>query len=117
MATDPIEPDEILPPESESSRSESSRRNPWEQWKASFGPVLLGVAIDALDFLTFGAQGLRIGFLFGSLAAYFLCSLHRIPFRYKVPLALAAGIYCMLPATERFPLATLIGIITRSRRR
>ena len=117
MTDDPIEPDEILPPESEPTRTDSSDRRAWEQWKRTLGPILLGLAIDLLDVMTSGPYGLRLGFGLGAIATFCICSLYEIPFRYKLPLAVAAGVYCMIPATGRLPLGTILGFLARVRRR
>lgn len=108
-----LEP-EVLPP----VEKEPQRRNqkPFEDWKRSFGPVMLGMLIDAVDLLTLGPAGLRGGFILGSVAAYFMCSVYRLPFSYKILTSLVAGLYCMIPGTAFLPLATVLAFLSRFRR-
>jgi hypothetical protein len=70
----------------------------------------VGFLLDALDVLTFGPIGLRGGLIVGSIAGYFLLSSLQVPFRFRVPLAVLAGMYCAMPGTELLPLGTLLGL-------
>jgi hypothetical protein len=104
---------EVLPPEKKSGEGGGGAEATWRKWTRSFGPIVLGLLIDLLDFATFGPVGLRSGFLIGGLAAYAICSMYGLPLRYRLLCALAAAVYCMFPATERFPLATILGVYAR----
>jgi hypothetical protein len=106
---------EVLPPEPEPSGSVDPGRQKWDRWKRTLGPVLIGLTVDVIDLATFGPLGLRSGFVLGALATFLLCSLYDFPVKYRLLLALSAGLYCMFPLTERLPLGTILGVVTRFR--
>ena len=72
-------------------------------------PVLAGMLLDLLDFFTAGPIGLFAGLAVGSVGAYLLGSLYKLPRKKKLWLALAAGAYCAMPGTAPIPLGTLVG--------
>ena len=77
------------------------------------GPVVAGIVIDVVDFTTFGAVGLVLGFPLGALCGYWLARElgYSVPARLVV--ALLSGVYCMYPPTTFLPLATLCGVVAR----
>ncbi|MBP7275098.1 MAG: hypothetical protein KBA51_02725 [Kiritimatiellae bacterium] len=79
----------------------------------AFGPVIAGLIIDLLDLATFGPIGMYLGFPIGALAGYWMGRALGGSRRMAAMLAVAAGVYCMLPGTEFIPLATLFGALVR----
>lgn len=79
----------------------------------AFGPIVAGMIIDAIDVATFGRFGLLVGMVVGGTAAFWLCSIYRMPVYQRFLWAVAAGIYCTAPRTEFIPLATIIGAFSR----
>lgn len=114
-----LEP-EVLPPERPGDQGRRDRQQSSRSDFGSLNPVFLGMLIDLLDFATFGPIGIRIGFIVGGLLTALVCMLQGVRMRYTLLMALAAGLYCAFPMTERLPLATLIALFmkfTRSGRR
>ncbi|MDA0990852.1 MAG: hypothetical protein O3A51_08885 [Verrucomicrobia bacterium] len=105
-----VEP-EVLPPEDESPAAKGGRLR--RQFSAAFGPIIAGVIIDSMDFLTFGRFGLMLGMLLGGSAAYWITSAYRLPIWQRLLWSTVTGIYCTLPRTEFIPVATLIGACAR----
>lgn len=110
MAKEPeyIEP-EVLPPES-GGRGRPYGPPPPRRGGEPWSPLRAGLLLDALDLLTFGPLGLRGGLLLGAVAAFLLLSKVGVPLRVRVPLAVAAGLYCAIPGTELLPLGTLLSL-------
>lgn len=81
-------------------------------WHA-LGPVLGGLVLDLADLVTLGGLGLWVGFPVGVLVGWWIASFYSMRRRTRVLLALAAGLYCMLPFTSFLPLATLVGACGR----
>lgn len=101
-----LEP-EVLPPEND------DRRLPPGDEPGRLTWIFVGMMLDALDFLTFGPLGLKIGLPVGMLAGFALFSLLKIPLRRRVLYSIAAGIYCAVPATSPFPLGTLLALLMK----
>ena len=78
-----------------------------------FGPIIAGMLIDLLDLATFGPVGLLLGLPIGGLAGYWMGKALGLSRRASAWCALAAGVYCAIPGTEYFPLATIIGACAR----
>lgn len=79
----------------------------------AMGPVVAGMIIDAVDFVTFGPVGLVLGLPVGGLAGYWLGHSLRLDKNACWFCALVAGIYCTIPFTELLPLGTIVGALTR----
>lgn len=108
---DYVEP-EVIPPQ------RTSERGPvlWvERMNQTFGPIVAGILIDTLDAATLGRFGLLLGMMLGGSAAYWMCSIYRLPIWQRLGWALVAGLYCTWPRTEFIPLATLIAAFSRYR--
>lgn len=118
MGDGPVLEPEVLPPEEATapggSRDSVARRAPGE--RRSYLPLLTGLLLDLLDALTAGPIGLATGLLVGGGAVYFITTLHGLPVKQRLLLALAAGIYCTIPGTAPFPLGTLVGAYLNFRR-
>lgn len=101
---------EVLPPEpgmGESRRTSSRARRA----ERAFGPIVAGAIIDAIDFVTWGFTGLVLG----GIAAFWICSIYRLPWWQRVLWALAAAYYCAVPFTRFIPLGMLIGAYVQFR--
>lgn len=79
----------------------------------AFGPVIAGMIIDGVDFVTFGPMGLICGLPVGGLAGYWLGRCLGFDRELSVYCGIVAGIYCTIPGTELLPLGTLIGAYAR----
>ena len=78
----------------------------WRLHRA-LGPILGGLFLDFTDLATFGPMGILGPFL-GAAVVLWICSLYRFSVRTKIVLAFLGGVYCMVPMTEPFPIATLV---------
>lgn len=106
-----VEP-EVIPPQDGEPRMDASAS--WfERLNQAFGPIASGVIIDSLDVATFGRFGFIFGMAVGGTAAFWMCSIYKLPLWQRFLWALAAGFYCTFPRTEFIPLATLIGAAAR----
>lgn len=83
------------------------------RYNYAFGPVVAGLIIDAVDFVTFGPIGLVLGFPIGAAAGYWLARSLRLESTASMFCALIAGVYCTIPGTELLPLGTLVGALVR----
>ncbi|MHC5155010.1 MAG: hypothetical protein ACYSO3_02575 [Planctomycetota bacterium] len=52
--------------------------------------------------------GLLLDFILGAAVVLWICSLYRFSVKTKIILAFLGGVYCMVPMTEPFPIATLV---------
>ena len=77
--------------------------------------MLIGLSLDLLDFLTRGPLGVRVGFLAGFIAAFYLLGYARLPMKRRVLYSIGAGVYCLIPGTEMLPLGTLFGAFQKMR--
>jgi len=75
-------------------------------------PVLSGLIIDAVDFTTFHPI---VGFPCGLVAGYVLATHLHFKLGHRLLAALACALYCMLPPTRFFPMATMIGLLANMR--
>jgi len=83
----------------------------------ALGPVLAGFIIDVIDFATFGAIGLYLGFLMGAPAGWYLARAFGLGRRQSLYAALACGVYCTIPVTSPIPVAMLLGVWARARQK
>ena len=74
----------------------------------TLGPILGGLLLDFTDLTTFGPMGLFLGPFLGAAVVLWICSLYRFSVKTKILLAFLGGVYCMVPMTEPFPVATLV---------
>jgi hypothetical protein len=82
--------------------------------KRLVGPMLAGLAIDAVDLMTFGPIGLYAGMLIGGAVGYWLAPELGFPPRGRWLSALMTGIYCTMPITGFIPAATIAAGISRA---
>lgn len=79
----------------------------------SFGPLAAGYLIDVLDLATFGPIGFYLGPLLGGLLGWWLAAVYRLGSVGQSVVVLLVALYCMIPATEFIPLATLVLALIR----
>ncbi|VGO19990.1 hypothetical protein [Pontiella sulfatireligans] len=79
----------------------------------AFGPIAAGLIIDLIDFTSFGPIGLVLGLPLGGLVGYWMGRSLGLGRKGSLWCALAAGLYCMAPATEFIPLAMIMGACVR----
>jgi len=107
-----VEEPEVMEPEVISPEGKESEGF-FGRLEGAFGPIVAGMIIDAIDIATFGPFGIFVGMIVGGTAAYWMCSIYRLPIYQRFLWALAAGLYCTVPRTEFIPIATLIGAFAR----
>lgn len=101
-----IEP-EVLPPEDDGRRLPPGDKPGRLTW------IFIGFMLDALDALTLGPLGLKIGIPAGILVGFALFSLLKVPLRRRVLYSIGAGIYCAVPMTGPLPLGTLLALLMK----
>lgn len=79
----------------------------------AFGPIAAGLIVDLIDFTSFGPIGLVLGLPLGGLAGYWMGRALGLSRKGSLWCALAAGLYCTVPATEFIPLAMIVGACVR----
>jgi hypothetical protein len=79
-----------------------------------FGPMLAGLAIDALDLITFGAIGVYTGMILGGVVGYWLAPMLGFPPRGRWLCAIMTGVYCTLPLTGFIPAAAIAAAVSRT---
>ena len=114
--TDPKEPEilipEVLPPEQGGPESWSRPRpSTAKRAERAFGPIVAGAIIDAIDFVVWGFAGLVIG----GAAAFWICSVYKLPWWQRLLWSVAAAYYCAIPFTRFIPLGMLIGAYVQFR--
>ena len=83
----------------------------WRLHRA-LGPILGGLLLDFTDLATYGPMGI-LGPILGAAVVLWICSLYRFSVKTKIILAFLGGVYCMVPMTEPFPIATLVCAVCR----
>lgn len=76
--------------------------------------MLAGLAIDALDLLTYGPIGIYAGMILGGVVGWWLAPRLGFPPHARWICALATGIYCTVPLTGFVPAAMLAAGITQA---
>ena len=83
----------------------------WRLHRA-LGPILGGLILDFTDLATFGPLGI-LGPILGAAVVLWICMLYQFSLKTKIILAFLGGVYCMMPMTEFFPIATLVCVACR----
>lgn len=118
MDTESKATDEVLEVEAERLPLEGEA---WEESPATkerlraLSPVVAGIIIDLIDAGTFGPVGIKFGLPVGGLAGYWLAGEMGFRGKRRLQIAVAAGVYCMLPMTSVLPLGTILGALARYR--
>ncbi len=79
----------------------------------ALGPILGGLILDVADFATLGPIGLYVGWLAGGLAGLWISSIYKFSWKARVLFAIFAAVYCTIPVTGPFPLATIVSAVAR----
>jgi hypothetical protein len=85
----------------------------WTRLHAALGPIAGGLVLDFVDLVTFGPIGLAVGPIVGGIVGWWLCSFYRLTGATRLLAIVAAGVYCFIPFTEPFPLATIVAAMGR----
>lgn len=85
----------------------------WQRVYVSIFPVLGGLILDFTDFVTFGPIGLYFGFVIGSVIGYLVSRIYGFSLKSTIIWSLLAGVYCTIPGTGVFPIATIISAVSR----
>ena len=78
------------------------------------GPMLAGLAIDAVDLMTFGPIGIYAGMFVGGAVGYWLAPAIGFPPKGRWLSALMTGIYCTMPITGFIPAAAIAAGLSRT---
>ncbi len=81
--------------------------------KQAFRPIIPGLILDLVDFITFGPLGVYLGIIVGCPLGYWICAKSHLSFLKRLLGAVLAGVYCTLPFTGWLPAAALLGFYTR----
>lgn len=84
-----------------------------QRFHYAIGPIVGAMILDATDLLTFGPLGIYTGIPVGLAVGFWLTSLYRFSMPARLFWSCVAGIYCTVPFTEVFPIATLISATHR----
>lgn len=79
----------------------------------ALGPITGGLLLDFVDLTTYGPMGLVFGALLGGLVAWWITSVYNVRGTARVFLVTLAAMYCTIPLTEPFPIATIFCAICR----
>lgn len=79
----------------------------------ALGPLAGALVLDFADFATLGPFGLWLGFPLGASIGWWLSGMYRLPPAARAFLAVLAGAYCMVPATNLLPVATVLSATGR----
>ena len=74
----------------------------------TIGPIAGGMILDAADLITFGPIGIYGGMVVGAVVGFWLTTLYRFSIPIRLFWSLVAGIYCTVPFTAPFPIATMV---------
>jgi len=72
-------------------------------------PIVAGLIIDAVDFATLGPLGVFVGGFVGFAAGFWICSIYKLVWYYRLLGAMITAIYCAFPVTTFIPAATIVG--------
>jgi hypothetical protein len=76
--------------------------------------MLAGLAIDAVDLMTFGPVGIYTGMFVGGAVGYWLAPTLGFPPKGRWLSALMTGIYCTMPITGFIPAAAIAAGLSRA---
>ena len=77
----------------------------------AIGPIAGGMILDAADLITFGPLGIYAGAIVGVVVGFWITSIYGLSLAWRIFWAAAAALYCTVPMTELFPVATGISAV------
>lgn len=107
-----IEP-EVLPPQTDPD--DVRTRSPKGLRLRTLGSALLsGLLLDLADFST-RFPAILIGVVVGALVGLYICTTQQVPRKDRVWWVAVSALYCAMPRTEFFPMATLVLVYRAAR--
>ncbi len=97
-------------PRPQRQRSERGSKLAW-LLSRRYGTIVAGALLDAVDFTTLGAIGMKLGFPIGFACGWWLARELGYPKRLRLGIAAGCGLYCMYPPTTFLPVATVLGVM------
>ena len=79
----------------------------------ALGPITGGLLLDFVDLTTYGPMGIFFGAVLGGLVAWWVTSIYNVRGTARAFLITIAAMYCTIPMTEMFPVATIFCAICR----
>jgi hypothetical protein len=107
------EPEKVEVKRVQPDRPVSTQPTVIERLNNALAPLVGGLVLDLADFVTFGPIGLYIGLFVGAAIGWWIGTVYRFSNAAKLLWALLAGLYCLVPTTELFPIATVISAVAR----
>ena len=102
-----IEP-EILPPEKGEGKGRKTADTVASvRWPRVISAVMAGLILDLADLFT-RMPLIPHGAVLGALVGWYICRTQEIPAHQRVWWIAGAALYCAVPLTEFYPLATLL---------
>ncbi len=110
-----IEP-EVLPPESGGQAGrETADTVASVRWARVFSALAAGLILDLADLIT-RVPLIPHGAVLGAVVGWYICRTQEVPTQQRVWWIAGAALYCAMPLTEFYPLATLV-LLYRALRR
>ena len=88
-------------------------RSLFQRLHEALGPILGGMILDAVDFATFGPIGFYLGPIAGAVAGLWIASIYKFSKKGRILFMILAAVYCAIPFTSPFPLATFVSAAAR----
>jgi hypothetical protein len=107
-----IEP-EVLPPEPEFMPPRGKRRGP--DWPTLWNALVSGLLIDVVDLATLNPATPYLGLGLGALAGWYICRNLNVPKPARIWWIAGSALYCAVPRTHFFPLATILIVMRAAR--
>ena len=104
-ATVVIEP-EVLPPDGKAGRGRGSTPVAVVRWRRLLQALLSGLVLDVADLIT-RMPLIPHGAVLGTLVGLYVVRTQDVPRRQSIWWIAACALYCAMPLTEFYPLATL----------
>ena len=95
------------------AENENSDYGFFQRVHKALGPITGGLLLDFVDLATYGPMGIFFGGALGALVAWWVTSIYNVRGTARVFLITIAAMYCTMPLTEPFPIATIFCAICR----
>lgn len=110
-----IEPEVLPPGAGDETARETADPVASVRWARVFSAVTAGLILDLADLLT-RMPLIPHGAVLGALVGWYICRTQEVPAQQRVWWIAGAALYCAMPLTEFYPLATLV-LLYRALRR